>query len=161
MDELLQPLIDWLHAQPIQQTLAGTFWVVPTVQTIHIICVAIVMSGALIIALRGVGLAGKEWSLARWHQRFHTSTIVALWVLLATGILMTIAEPERELMNWIFRGKMLAVVLTLIVATVMARGLRAATSERPAGAGVRIAAFVVLLSWMGIAAAGRWIAYAG
>lgn len=158
---MLQPLIDWIHAQPIQQTLAGTFWVVPATQTVHIICVAIVMTGALIIALRGLGLAGKEWSLARWERRFHRSTVVALWTLLATGIVMTIAEPERELLNIIFRAKMLAVIITIIVTHFMGRSLRAAGADQPAGMGVRMTAVVVLISWMGIAAAGRWIAYAG
>jgi hypothetical protein len=74
---------------------------------------------------------------------------------------MTIAEPERELLNIIFRAKMLAVIVTLIVAHFLSRSLRAATSDRPIGAGVRLVAVLVLLSWMGIAAAGRWIAYAG
>jgi hypothetical protein len=161
LDEMLQPLIDWLHAQPFQQTFAGTFWIVPTAQTIHILCVAIVMTGALVIALRGMGLAGKEWSLARWQVRFHGATVAALWVLLATGIVMTIAEPERELLNIIFRAKMLAVIVTLIVEHFLSRSLRAATSDRPVGVGVRLVAVLVLLSWMGIAAAGRWIAYAG
>lgn|GEM_PF-1341013 len=163
MDELLQPLIDWIHAQPIQQTLAGTFWVVPATQTVHILCVAIVMTGALLVALRGVGLAGKEWSLARWHGRFHGATVAALWVLLATGIVMTIAEPERELLNVIFRAKMVAVVLTIIAAHFVGRGLRAARADRRAGAsvGVRLLAVLIVISWMGIAAAGRWIAYAG
>jgi hypothetical protein len=161
LDEMLQPLIDWLHAQPFQQTFAGTFWIVPTAQTIHIICVAIVMTGALVIALRGLGLAGKEWSLARWQVRFHGATVAALWVLLATGIVMTIAEPERELLNIIFRAKMLAVIVTLIVAHFLSRSLSAATSDRPVGAGIRLVAVLIVLSWMGIAAAGRWIAYAG
>lgn len=161
MDEFLQPLIDWLHEQPIQQTFASTSWVVPGAQTVHIICVAIVMTGALIIALRGLELVGREWSLARWYQRLHRSTVIALWVLLASGIVLTIAEPERELMNWIFRAKMLTVIATIVIAHFMGRGLRAAKADRPAGPGVRVAAVIVLLLWMAVASMGRWIAYAG
>jgi hypothetical protein len=161
LDELLQSLADWINAQPIQQAFAGTSWVVPGAQTIHIICVAIVISGALVLALRGMELTGGEQSLARWHSRFHGSTVAALWVLLATGVVLTITEPDRELMNWVFRVKMLTVIVTIIIFSVMGRWLRAAPAERPAGPGVRILALIVLLLWIGVAAAGRWIAYAG
>jgi hypothetical protein len=148
LDELLQSLADWINAQPIQQIFAGTSWVVPGAQTIHIICVAIVISGALVLALRGMELTGREQSLARW-------------VLLATGIVLTITEPDRELMNWVFRVKMLTVIVTIIIFSVMGRQLRAVPAERPAAPGVRILALIVLLLWIGVAAAGRWIAYAG
>lgn len=162
MDETVQSLVDWIQAQPIQQTFASTSWVVPTAQTVHIIMVAIVITGALVLALRGLELAGREWSFARWHNRFHRSTVAALWLLLASGIVMTIAEPERELMNTIFRLKMLTVIVTIVIAHFIGRGLRAAgPPHRPAGIGVRILAVIVLLLWIGVAAAGRWIAYAG
>ncbi|MBN8830388.1 MAG: hypothetical protein J0G94_07100 [Sphingomonadales bacterium] len=161
MDEFLQGWIDWLNAQPFQQTIRYTEWVVPTVQTIHIVAVAVVITAALVIALRGVELTGREWSLARWHQRFRSGTIAALWVLLATGLVMTLAEPERELLNWIFRAKMVMVIVTLIIAHFLSRRLEQAKPDRPAGGDVRAAAFLVLLCWIGIATAGRWIAYAG
>lgn len=161
LDELLQPLIDWLNAQPIQQTVRDTSWVIPAVQTIHILAVAIVLTGALVIALRGLEITGKAWSLARWHARFRGSVVLALWVLLASGLVMILAEPERELLNWIFRAKMLLVIATLVLAGLLGRGLRKAKADRPAGAGVRVLAVVVLLAWIGVATAGRWIAYAG
>jgi hypothetical protein len=157
----LQPKIDWLNAQPFQQTIRYTEWIVPTMQTIHIIAVAFVMTAALIVALRGVELVGTDWSLARWHARFRASTILALWVLLGTGAVLTLAEPERELLNWIFRTKMVMVVITLILAHYLSRRLREARADRPAPGSVRLFAVIVLLCWVGIACAGRWIAYAG
>ncbi len=161
MDQWLQGVADWLKAQPIHETLAGKEWIVPAVQTVHIICVAIVLTAALLIALRGMELAGTHWSLARWSRRFRVSTTTALWVLLATGIIMVVAEPERELMNWIFRAKMLTVIVTILIAGMMGRRLRATRGNQPVGAGVRLVAILVLLLWFGVATAGRWIAYAG
>lgn len=161
MDEWLKGVVDWLISLPIHQQVADREWIVPAVQTIHIICVAIVMSSALIIALRGVGLTGTHWSLARWHQRFRGSTMLALLGLLATGCVMILAEPERELMNWIFRAKMVLVIVTILIWRVLGGRLAQARADRPATGGTRLLAFVVLFAWIGAAAAGRWIAYAG
>lgn len=161
MDEWLQGVADWLNTLSIHRTVQDTEWVVPAVQSVHIVGVAIVLTAALIIALRGLEVTGTHWSLARWSRRFHGSTIFALWMLLATGLVMVLAEPERELLNWIFRAKMLTVIVTLVIASVLGRRLRNTRNNRPVGAGVRLLAVLVLLLWVGVATAGRWIAYAG
>jgi len=161
VDELLRGVVDWLDTLSVHATIRDAGWIVPAVQSIHIACVALVFTGALIVALRGLELAGGHWSLARWSRYFHGSTVTALWVLLATGLVMIVAEPERELMNWVFRTKMLLVVVTLIVAGVLGRHLRRPPGGRPASGVVRIVALVIVLLWICVAMAGRWIAYAG
>ncbi|BAK65659.1 conserved hypothetical membrane protein [Sphingobium sp. SYK-6] len=161
MDAWLQPLIDWLNGLPLQAAIRETSWALPLIQTVHILAVAIVLTASLIIALRGIGLVGRDWSLARWQARFGTSAALALWTLLGTGLLMILAEPERELLNWLFRAKMLLVIVTLILAHALARALRATRTDRQAGPGVRLLAVVVFAAWIAVAMAGRWIAYVG
>jgi hypothetical protein len=161
VDEWLYGIVNWIDGLPIHATVREAGWVVPTVQSVHIAAVAIVFTSALVLALRGMELVGRHWSLARWSRYFHGSTMAALWVLLGTGLIMILAEPERELMNWIFRTKMLLVIVTLLIAHVMGRQIRRGAVNRTAGGGVRITAIFVLLLWTGVAMAGRWIAYAG
>lgn len=161
MDEWLLGVVDWIDGLPLHGMVRDAGWVVPAVQSIHIAAVAIVLTAALILALRGMELVGKHWSLARWSRYFRGATIAALWVLLATGCIMILAEPERELMNWIFRTKMLLVIFTLMIAHLMGRRIRESGTNRPAGMAVRLTAVLVLLLWTGVAMAGRWIAYAG
>ncbi|HWJ68473.1 MAG TPA: DUF6644 family protein [Sphingobium sp.] len=162
MDDWLQGIVDWIDGLTIHAAVQDAGWVVPAVQSVHIAAVAVVLTGALILALRGMELVGRHWSLTRWSRYFHGSTIAALWVLLATGLLMILAEPERELMNWIFRAKMLTVIVTLLIAQTMSRRLRrGGHSPVPVGGGVRLTAILILLLWTGVATAGRWIAYAG
>jgi len=161
VDELLRGVVDWLDTLSVHATIRDAGWIVPAVQSIHIACVALVFTGALIVALRGLELAGGHWSLARWSRYFHGSTVTALWILLATGLVMIVAEPERELMNWVFRTKMLLVVITLVIAGALGRQLRRSAGDRPANGVVRLVALLVVLLWIGVAMAGRWIAYAG
>ena len=161
LDEFLQGWIDWLNAQPFQQTIRYTEWVVPAAQSIHIAAVSVVITAALILALRGLNLTGKEWTFARWHKRFRGITIGALWVALASGLVMTLAEPERELLNWIFRAKMMMVIVTLVIVHILSGRIEKAKPEQPVGGGVRATAILIFICWIGVATAGRWIAYAG
>jgi len=87
-----------------------------------------------------------------------------LIVLLVTGTLLTITEPARELLNNVFRLKMLlVVVLVVLTATLRSTLLRDADfwtrSQRRRLIG-RAFALVSLLFCVGIVVCGRFIAYA-
>ena len=122
----------WLEQTPFSVAIQSTSWIVPAVQTVHILAIAAVMSSALMIALRG-------------ESRFRPVIWWALPVLLATGVVMIVGEPARSLANPVFQIKML-LLLGAITVTVALRKLPAA--------GV-----VSLALWVGIVFAGRWIAY--
>jgi hypothetical protein len=161
VESLIQRLIDWLNALPFQASVRYTEWVVPAAQTVHILAVSLVITGALVLALRGLGLAGREWGLARWHVRLRRSTLLSLWLLLVTGAVLVLAEPERALPNGLFRIKLLLVLVTLLLAHGLGRALAREAPGHQAGVGARLLALVVLAGWVAVAIAGRWIAYAG
>ena len=87
----------------------------------------------------------------------------ALGVLLATGILLIITEPTRELMNDAFRLKML-LVLALVVLTFVFQAAttrepgywRASPARRRLGG---VLGIISLLLCVSIVVAGRLIAY--
>jgi hypothetical protein len=154
----------WLDQTPLSQAIqshGGT--IVPTVQTIHILSVAIVATSALMIGLRLLGAFGRDQSLDRVAARFLPLVWWPLPVLLATGTIMIIGEPARSLRNPAFQLKMALLVTAMIVTYVMQSKLRrdpafADRSRTPRGA-TRLTAVVSLLLWVGIIFAGRWIAY--
>jgi hypothetical protein len=84
-------------------------------------------------------------------------------VLLATGILLTITEPARELLNWVFRVKMLLVLaLAGIVLLVQSRTRRNPdywTQSAPRRRAARTVGIATVVIGAGIVTAGRWIAY--
>jgi len=85
-----------------------------------------------------------------------------LLVLLATGIIMIVAEPARSLKNPAFQLKMGLLIAALIVTSLFQLLHRRNTSFGDA-AGSRAAAatlaVVSILLWSSIIFAGRWIAY--
>ncbi len=158
MEQRLAQFIEWLSAQPFQQAIRYTEWVVPAAQTLHIICVAFLIVPALVLALRALEITGHHWTLRQWQERLVIPVRLALIGLLLTGIVQVVAEPARELTSWLFRAKLLLVIATFYGARRLSRAL---ARGGPTPAGTRLLTLVVLLLWVVIAILGRWIAYAG
>ena len=154
---------DWLSETALSHLMQTVEWLVPAVQTVHILCVAIVFSSVLMLALGTIGLYGADQPLSRRYSRFVPPLRWGLPLLLATGALMVVAEPDRALPNPVFQFKM---VLLIVAATVTAAGVRrlaARVASAPAALvadpALRVLALAALLLWAGVLVAGRWIAY--
>jgi hypothetical protein len=85
-----------------------------------------------------------------------------LLVLLATGIIMIIAEPARSLKNPAFQLKMGLLIAALTVTALFQflhrRNAAFGDAAGPRAAAVTLAVVSILL-WSSIIFAGRWIAY--
>jgi Family of unknown function (DUF6644) len=140
-----------------------TNWVVPTVQTIHILAIAVVVSSVLMIDLRLIGLFWADRPLSRVSSRFLPLVWWPLLVLLATGAIMIIAEPARSLKNPAFQLKMSVLLAALAVTGLfqfLQRRNRAFGDLRYGSRATAAAvAIVSMLLWSAIVFAGRWIAY--
>ena len=87
----------------------------------------------------------------------------SLIVLLLTGIVQTVAEPGRQLLNAAFRAKMVLLAVSVAITFVYERTTKADPDFWDRSPGRRRSAYVLaslsLLLWLGIASAGRLIAY--
>jgi hypothetical protein len=152
---MLHEFAAWLQGTPPSIWLAEKLWVVPAFQSIHIIAVAVVVGSSLMVALRSFGAISAQGPLIASGGRFIPRIWMALGVLLATGLILTLIEPPRELDNDYFKIKM-ALVVVLTVLTVFYKK-RLDRGQEPA----RIFAVIWLAIITLIIFAGRWIAYAG
>ena len=163
MHHALVTFCAWLELTPFSRLLQETEWVIPAVQTIHILSVAAVMGAMLMLNLRLLGLRGNSQPVAACAARYLPVLRSGLPVLLATGAVMISAEPARALQNPAFQLKMLLLVVVLGLCAAVARPLRRDEHYWTRSAGRRglVAGLAVLclLLWTGIVFAGRWIAY--
>ena len=160
---MIQEFCDWLSRTNVSVAFQSATWFVPTVQTVHIICIAILLTSVYVVSFRLIGLTRAGQPLAVLIAKSTPWVWTSLCVLLATGILLTITEPSRELLNWVFRVKMLMVIALAAILLVVQIGMRrhpAYWSESPArrltARAIGIAAVII---GAGIVTAGRWIAY--
>ena len=152
----------WLEHTALSQFIQGAGWIVPAVQTIHILAIAAVLGSQTMIAGRLLGLVGRDQPPSRFAARFLPFIWWPLLALLATGIVMIIGEPARELANPVFQLKMLLLIAAILVTRAVAPRLEEQSSRPTAGSASRSAralGVVALLLWVGIIFAGRWIAY--
>ena len=160
----MRAVSEWLSQTSLSSAIADRFWAVPTLQSIHILSIGIVMSSIAMLDLRLAGFLGREHSVRSMTLRFYPWVWGALGVLLATGLLQIMAEPGRELLNWIFWTKM-GLILGAVAFTLPVRRLLQDCPFRDLPAGtrtiVRVCAMLSLLLWVLVVVCGRWIAYAG
>jgi len=153
----------WLEHTPVSQTIQTIDWIVPAVQTVHILAIAAVMASVLMVNLRLARVPGREQGLQRYSARFVRVIWWALPVLLASGTVMVIGEPGRSLENDVFQLKMCLVLSVVAVTLAFRYPLARDATFWDATAGRRIAAVAVavgsLALWTSIVFAGRWIAY--
>ena len=158
----LDSLCAWLGATPLSQTLQTVGWIIPAIQTVHILCVSAVMSAVLVIDLRLLGVCGRSFPIAAIARRFMPFVWWPLPLLLATGALLVIAEPQRDLENPVFLLKMtllLAAAGCTLVCQLPLRRDPDYWSPAHRRGGAALVALCSLPAWTGVVFAGRWIAY--
>jgi uncharacterized membrane protein len=153
----------WLASTSLSSTIAENLWVIPLVQSIHIVAIAIAFVSLFVIVLRIWGWAGRDISLTATARRFAPWLWAALAVLAVTGVLMVIGEPARELVSFSFWAKM--ILLAIGIAAV--GGFQIHLAHR-GGAGeealtalpaTKALAGLTLLVWIGVIFMGRLIAW--
>ena len=122
-------------------------WTIPGLQSLHIIGIAMVMGAVLMLDLRILELAGMDQTMEETIDRFGPWLTASLWWMLATGLLMVVGQPTRELMSFSFRVKVVLVAAGALASVFLRR--------RP----TKAFAILTFLLWMCIIVLGRLIAY--
>ena len=133
----------------------------PSIQSVHIIGIAMAIGSAFMMAMRVTGWLGTDQTVLQTQRRFGPWLAGSLWLLLASGALLVLAEPPRELDAISFWLKMALVALMAGVAWAFGRSVNRHDAEwqisRPSG--VKLAALLTFLVWAAIIMLGRFIAY--
>ena len=159
----LDRFCEWLKVTPFSVALQSHEWVVPAVQTVHILAIGAVIGSGLMLALRTLGWLAPDQTLATTNLRFLRVIWWSLPILLVTGILMISAEPARSLENPAFFLKMGLLAVSILVNLGYQTPLKrnpefwdVSATRRRAG---QVVAFLSLALWVGVIFSGRWIAY--
>ena len=163
VDASLADFSKWLAATPLSHTIRTTGWMIPALQTIHILAVAVVFSSAILVNLRIWGLLQRQVPIADVARRFLPAIWPVLAILLLTGGLLIVGEPRRSLLNTTFYLKMVLLVCSIVLTVGLQWSLASLPGFWNKGQGarfaIRLAAVLSVLSWCGVVIAGRWIAY--
>ncbi len=159
----LHAFCQWLSDTQLSQTIQNVTWIIPTVQSIHILSIAIVISSVFLLDLRVLNVIGRSVPTASFAKRFLPWIWPTLIVLLCTGTILIIGEPARSLQNPAFQFKMVTLLAAMALTFAFQRPMQTDAAywelngKRKALA--MLIAAVSLILWVSIVFAGRWIAY--
>ena len=160
---MLERFCDWLSTTELSVAFQSAAWFVPAVQTVHILCIAVLLMAVYLIGIKLMGFSSRRAPLAALMSRSMPWVWSALGMLLLTGILLTITEPARELLNWVFRTKMLLVLALAAILLIVQRSVRRDSDYWQGSVRKRAASralgYLLVLIGAAIITAGRWIAY--
>jgi hypothetical protein len=138
-------------------------WLIPAIQSVHIVGIGVVLGSIFMIDLRILGWAGTDQTVRQTLGRFGPWLTGALCLLMVTGILMVTGEPVRELVTFSFWLKMSLVALSTLIAAAFQIAVRN-HEERWEEILIhrrttKCLVILTFLIWIGIIILGRLIAY--
>jgi hypothetical protein len=148
----------WLQSTPLSIAIQSSTWLTPLLQAVHIMTIGVVFVSMLMIALRVLGLVHAEDSFDATWQRFAPWMWRGLLVMLLTGTVLVIGEPERQAQALSFWLKMGLIIVALLCVLSLRRTLTGNTAAAFPVA-PRLAATGIVLLWVAIIFMGRAIAY--
>jgi hypothetical protein len=162
----LNQFAEWLSRTSLSVAIQNhNGWVIPTIQSIHIVAIGIVLTSVVMIDLRILGFAGIDQTLRQTTNRFGPWLSISLSVLLVTGFLMVVGEPARELLTFSFWFKMFLIAVGTLIAAIFQVTLKRNEHHWEKSLinhfAIKSLAVFTLLIWIGIVILGRLIAYDG
>lgn len=137
-------------------------WMFPTIETVHVFALVLVVGTIMTVDLRLLGVANKERPFSEVAAEMLPWTWTAFAIAALAGLLMFSSKALTYYGNIPFRLKMLCLLLAGINMAMFhclgTRRLAAWDRGRPPLT-ARLAGGASLLLWTTIVAAGRWIGF--
>jgi hypothetical protein len=164
----MEAIAIWLAGTAASDVIQKTLWVIPVMQTIHILSVAMVFTSVVMVEFRILGVT-KSQTIEQTAYRYVPWIFGGIVVLALTGSVLIIGEPKRSLPSYEFQMKMLYLAIAVAFTIAFAHSVRrhapvwqiaAGKAQFASGRTVANAlALVALLTWSMVVVYGRWIAY--
>jgi len=159
---MLQSFWQWLENTELAQTIAGSEWIFPTVETLHVIFIVTVVGSIAIVDLRLLGLTGRNQLVTSLSRDTLPITWVAFAGALITGGLLFASKATQYMVNPYFITKISLILLAGINMLVLhfLNWRDVATWDRgQAPAAVKLAGGISLAFWVVVVFCGRVIGF--
>jgi hypothetical protein len=157
----LLPVIEWIASSSLSHLISQSTWAFAVIESIHLLALSVIGGAVLIVDLRllGFGLRTRPMEeVARDAQPW----FVGSWtVMIVTGLLLFVSEPQKLYYSTPFAVKMVCLVLGTIFAFTVRRKVTLAGEGRVSPIWMKLVALVSLTLWFGVGAGGRWIGFSG
>ena len=162
LSEGIREACHWLQDLPLSVAVRESEWLFPTVETIHVLALVLVVGSISTIDFRLLGLGNRHRPVSHVAREMLPWTWSAFVIAAVAGFMMFASKAVKYIDNVPFRLKMLCLVLAainmLVFHWISSRRMAEWDTGRTPGA-AKFAGAASLTLWISIVAAGRWIGF--
>ena len=154
MEDLFERLehVSWV------KTISETGWMYSTFSVIHYFTIFVMVGTIVLVDLRVLGLAGRRQNLKVLAGQLFPWMWTAFGLAVFSGFIEFTASAGDYFPDKVFRVKMLVILLAVIFAILVQRGIRKWGELPSIPRSAKVLALISLLLWLGAILAGTEIA---
>jgi hypothetical protein len=146
----------------ISQTVRSSLWVFPALECLHLYSMVFLIASVATFDMRLMGfkLVREAQSISKMAKLVLKLASICFGVNFLTGLLLFGSKASDYYVNWAFQLKLLLIVIAVTFHGILLKRASKWDAVPANGKMSGAAAFASLLSWVGVIAASRWIAFA-
>ena len=159
----LLSICQWIQDTTIGQSLSGSIWMFPIIETTHVLGLSISVGLLMVSDLRLMGYIMKKRPVSEVYEQIKPWMFIGFTIMVITGIFLFWSQAVKAYSSIFFKAKIILLVVAAINAIAFERGIYRKIGEwdnaliPPRQA--RIAGWVSLILWAAIITCGRTMAY--
>ena len=151
-----------IEASALGQAMRQWLWLYPSVETVHIVGIALLVGSIVVLDLRLLGLS-RSLPVRRLSAHILPWTAASFVLIIPSGLAMFVAHAGELIANPVFAVKMCLILLAGANAGVFHAGVFRSAGKWDVDVmpplAARAAAAASLLIWISVIACGRLLAY--
>jgi hypothetical protein len=159
----IEEFCPWLETLGYSEAIRTSDWLFPTIETVHVLALTLVVGSIAMIDLRLVGVASRDRAVSRLVAEVLPWTWPAFAVAALSGFLMFSSAAVKYFGDGPFRFKMVLLALAglnmALFHGVTYRRVSQWDQAAAPPAAARLAGGISLLLWVGIVFCGRWVGF--
>jgi hypothetical protein len=162
---MIKELLQTLEATPWGTAVRENTWLFPTIESVHVLALVLVVGSIMVVDLRLLNLASRQRSVKELTAEVLPWTWTAFGLAAITGSLLFSSSAMRYWGIWQFKAKICVLALAALNMGFLHLGAFRSMAKwdavlsRPPLA-VRLAGGISLCIWVTVVALGRWIGFA-
>jgi uncharacterized membrane protein len=160
---MIDSFLQWLQSTPPSVAIAESTWLFPTIESVHVLALTMVVGSIAMIDLRLIGASQRDRSVIELTDEILPWTWCSFVVAVCTGALLFSSNAVKYFGILPFRIKMITILLAGInmlffhFVTYRSAPLWHLQTKVPTSA--RVAGGVSLALWISVVSLGRWIGF--